>query len=134
MKIVTCDRTFFSGMCKTLVIPAEDGEIAVQAHHENMIITSVVGAIRFRRFDDVWVTGVVTQGIVQVANNRVTMLVFAAEFPEEIDIHRAEQARIRAEEELRQKQSIQEYYASTAALARATARIREFNKKKPTGY
>ena len=44
--------------------------------------------------------------------------------PEEIDRKRAEAARERAEERLRQKQSIHEYYHSKAALARAMARLK----------
>ena len=52
------------------------------------------------------------------------MLVGFAEHPEEIDRKRAEAARERAEERLRQKQSIHEYYHSKAALARAVARLK----------
>ena len=47
-----------------------------------------------------------------------------AEHPEEIDRKRAEAAKKRAEERLRQKQSIREYYHSKAALARAMARLK----------
>ena len=57
-------------------------------------------------------------------NNRVTILVDTAEKPEEIDIKRAKEARERAEEQLRQKQSMQEYYVSKASLARAMARMK----------
>ena len=46
------------------------------------------------------------------------------ERPEEIDIRRAEEARDRAEEQLRQQQSIVEYHRSQAALARAMTRLR----------
>ena len=41
-----------------------------------------------------------------------------------IDIRRAEEARDRAEEQLRQQQSIVEYHRSQAALARAMTRLR----------
>ena len=50
------------------------------------------------------------------------------ELPEEIDIRRAQEAKQQAEEELRQKQSIQEYYQSKASLARAMARLRGAEK------
>ena len=43
-------------------------------------------------------------GFMEIVNNRVTMLVDTAEQPEEIDIRRAEEAKERAEEQLRQKQ------------------------------
>ena len=47
-----------------------------------------------------------------------------AESPEEIDIRRAEEAKERALEQLRQKQSIQEYYRSSASLSRAMSRLK----------
>ena len=56
------------------------------------------------------------------------LLVAAAERPEEIDLKRAEAARQRAEERLRQKESLQEYHSSQAALARALARLKTARK------
>ena len=52
------------------------------------------------------------------------VLVFSAERPEEIDWARAEAAKERAEERLRQKLSMRDYYNSKAALARALARLK----------
>ena len=54
----------------------------------------------------------------------VSLLTESAEKPEEIDVRRAEEAKERALEQLRQKQSIQEYYHSSASLARAMARLK----------
>lgn len=68
-------------------------------------------------------------GFVEIVNNRVTLLVETAEKPEEIDVRRAEEAKQRAEERLRQKQSIHEYYHSRAALARAMARLKATSGK-----
>ena len=63
-------------------------------------------------------------GFVEIKPDDVILLVGFAEHPEEIDRKRAEAARERAEERLRQKQSIHEYYHSKAALARAMARLK----------
>ena len=57
-------------------------------------------------------------------NNRAKLFCLTVERPEEIDIRRAEEARDRAEEQLRQQQSIVEYHRSQAALARAMTRLR----------
>ena len=50
-------------------------------------------------------------------------LVDFAEKPEEIDERRAREALERAQEAMRQKQSIQEYHMSQANIARAMARL-----------
>ena len=49
--------------------------------------------------------------------------------PEEIDIRRAQEAKDRAEEQLRQKQSIMEYHRNQLALARAMTRLKVTHKQ-----
>lgn len=63
-------------------------------------------------------------GIVQVANNRVTVIVDTAERPEDIDAIRAKQALERAQEQMRQKQSVREFRMSQASMVRAIARLK----------
>ncbi len=63
----------------------------------------------------------------------VILMASSAERPEEIDKARAERSRQLAEERLRQKQSVQEYYCSKAALARAMALLKGAGKKRKTG-
>ena len=61
--------------------------------------------------------------------NRVTVVVDTAERPEDIDEVRAKQALERAKEQLRQKQSIREYYMSKASMARALSRLKASQHK-----
>lgn len=98
------------------------------AHHSDMMIATDTGTIRFQTEDGAWQEAVIGTGFTQVINNRVTILVEFAERPEEIDALRAREAKERAEEQLRQKQSLQEYYHTQASLARAMARLRLTNK------
>ena len=62
-------------------------------------------------------------------DNRVKLFCLTAESPEEIDIRRAQEAKERAEEQMRQKQSIQEYHMNQLALSRAMARLRVTSHK-----
>lgn len=129
LKIIASDKVFYDGRCHIIIVPGLDGEHAVMAHHENMVIATEVGEVRFRvEEDDEWTEAVVGVGFLHVANNRVTMLVDTAERPEDIDEVRARQALERAQEQLRQKQSIQEYHVSQASLARAMTRLKEVGK------
>lgn len=95
-----------------------------------MVIAIDEGQMKFQpEGSDEWIHAVVGMGFVEIVNNRVTLLVETAEKPEEIDVRRAEEAKQRAEERLRQKQSIHEYYHSRAALARAMARLKATSGK-----
>ena len=119
LKIISTDKVFYDGKCEYLVIPTID-----LSHHENMVIAVEIGELRFRKPDGEWVTAVVSKGFAEIVNNRASVLVNTAERPEDIDVKRAEEAKERAEEQLRQKQSIQEYYLSQASMARAMTRLK----------
>lgn len=126
LKLIASDHVFYDGYCYSLVVPGLKGEKGILAHHEAMILAIKEGTAKFRTEPDgEWIRAVVSTGIVQTANNRVTMIVDTAERPEDIDEVRARQALERAEEQMRQKQSIQEYKVSQASMARALSRLKE---------
>lgn len=124
LKVIASDKVFFEGRCQSLVVPAHDGEKGILPHHEEMVMAVREGTVRIRLEDGAILYAVIGIGFVHVANNRVILLVDTAERPEDIDRKRAEEAKERAEEQLRQKQSIQEYHISQASLARAIARLK----------
>ena len=106
LKVIACDRIFFDGRCTQVVLPLHDGEKAIQAHHENMVFAVEIGEIRITDENGKEIMGITGTGFAQIINNRATVLVDTCEYPEEIDIRRAKEAKERAEEQLRQKQSI----------------------------
>lgn len=130
LKIIASDRIFYEGRCKQLVLPAPDGEVGILAGHENMVIAVTVGDAKMEIEPGNWVDLAVGAGFAEVVNNRVTVLVDTAERPEEIDVRRAKEARERAQEQMRQKQSTQEYYRTQASLARAMNRLKVSHGKK----
>ena len=127
LKVIACDRIFFDGRCTQVVLPLHDGEKAIQAHHENMVFAVEIGEIRITDENGKEIMGITGTGFAQIINNRATVL-------EEIDIRRAKEAKERAEEQLRQKQSIQEYHRSKASLARAMERLKAGRRDTPIGY
>lgn len=125
LKIIASDKVFYEGRCRKLIIPAPDGEKGILANHENMVIAIVVGTAKVQLAgEDEWKDLAVGSGFAEIVNNRVTLLVDTAERPEDIDVRRAKEQQERAEEQMRQKQSIQEYYHTQASLARAMNRLK----------
>ncbi|MDD3369727.1 MAG: ATP synthase F1 subunit epsilon [Lachnospiraceae bacterium] len=123
LKILASDHIFYDGKCTNLVIPVEDGEIGIMANHEDIAISMSPGSLHLVQEDGTVIQAVTGTGIASVNHNTVIILVDFAEKPEEIDEKRAQAAKERAEERLRQKQSIREYHTSQASLARAMARL-----------
>ena len=125
LKIIAANRVFYAGRCRSLIVPEYDGQKEILAHHEDMVIAIDEGEMRFQPEGTAnWEYAVVGMGFVEIVNNRVTLLVETAEHPAEIDGGRAREAKERAEEQMRQKQSIQEYYHSRASLSRALTRLK----------
>ena len=82
LKIVASDHIFYNGHCSYLAVPAPDGEMGIMPHHEAMILAIQEGNLRFKVPEETeWHQAIVGRGILQVANNRVTMIVDTAERP-----------------------------------------------------
>lgn len=128
LKVLASDRVFYDGKCKMVILPATDGELGILANHGDIVAALKMGEMRIQKEDETWETALIGKGVMQDINNRVVVLTEFAELPDEIDQRRAEEAKHRAEEQMRQKQSIVEYHHSKAALARALARLKESNK------
>ena len=123
LEVITPDRQFYIGPAQSLILPIQDGQYGILPGHEATVTAIIPGELRFQA-DDQWHTAVVSSGFAEITPNYTIVLVSAAERPEEIDFIRAKEARERAADRLRHKQSQQEYYNSKAALARATARLK----------
>jgi len=122
LKIFTPEREFFNGDVEGVVADAPDGSVMVLAEHAPFVMPVSVGNIGIKQ-DGKWEYSVNTEGFMEVRHEGVLIFVQACEHPDEIDERRAEEARKRAEEHLRQKQSMTEYKQSKIALARAMARL-----------
>ena len=123
LEIVTPERQFFTGQVESLILPASDGSYGVEPGHEPVVAAVEPGETRYK-VDGQWQSVIVTQGFAEIMSDYAVLLVSTAERPEDIDEARAQRAKQRAEERLRQHGSQQEYFRSKAALARATARLR----------
>ena len=129
LKVISSNRIFYEGFCTCLIIPSVEGEKAIMAHHEEVIVAVDNGEMRMQKEEGgEWSYAVLGKGFCMVANNRVTVLADTVERPEEVDANRAKEALERAQERLRQKQSIQEYHMTQAAMARALTRLKETEK------
>ena len=125
LKILACDRLFFEGECDKLILPAYDGDVEILANHEQLTAQIAIGELRYvaTGVSD-WQKAVVSGGIVTVDNNVVTVIVYSAEKPEEIDAARARAAKEKAEAELKEKQSGIDRRISSDSLNRAVQRLR----------
>jgi F-type H+-transporting ATPase subunit epsilon len=122
LKILTPEKQFFDSDVESLIVTTTDGRFEFLADHVPVIMPLAVGTLSVRTSNGT--TSVFnSEGFLEVRKEGVLVYVQACESPAEIDRRRAEEAKMRAEERLRQKQSMHEYQQSKLALARAMARL-----------
>ena len=127
LKVVASDRQFYEGPCEMITCIVVDGSYGILPHHECMVTPLEAGELTLK-INGVKKEAAVGEGFVEILPNQVTVLTDFCEWADEIDVRRAEEAKQRAEERLRQKQSIIEYHSSKAALSRAMARLKVTRK------
>lgn len=123
LHIMTPEREFFSGTVESLVLSSTDGRLGIMAGHVPMVAPVEIGEL------DITINGEIkkafhSEGFLEVLHNMVLVFVQACEWPEEIDVRRAERTIELEREHLRQKQSVAEYKAAKLTLARAMERLR----------
>jgi F-type H+-transporting ATPase subunit epsilon len=123
LDIVTAERVVYSEEVDIVIAPGMEGQLGILPHHAPLMTILQAGELVARREgkeDSLAITG----GFLEVRPDRVIVLADAAERAEEIDVTRAEAARKRAEERLRDRKAagLDESRAE-AALRRAVARL-----------
>ncbi len=123
-EIISQDRKVFEGDADIVVIPGTAGEMGILPNHAPLLSTLKYGIlkVRFQGKEEVFT---VAGGIVEVQPNLVTVLADSAENVEEIDVARAEAAKRRAEEYLKQgpPPDTDTYLKMEAALRRSNLRL-----------
>lgn len=129
LKIIASNRTFFDDEAQQLVVPLVDGgSQGFLAKHENCIVPIESGEMKITDSQGKEISAYVGNGFLEFLDNTAILVCISAELPEEIDARRAQEAKERAEEDMRLKQSQREYYHSQANLARAMDRLKIKNR------
>ncbi len=124
LQVVSVNGIFYNDKAREIIIPCDDGELAILAGHEEMILAIYDGVIKIKKPDGEWIYGVVSLGSVQfTVDNKCLVIVNAVERPEDIDIEGAKEAYQFAMDHLREKQTPKELKKSQDGLARAKARL-----------
>ena len=123
LEMFTPEREFFSGEVEELIVETPDGRRGILPSHTPMIIAIAVGEIRIKQ-NNQFKSCFSAEGFLEIRPDKVILMAQVVEWPEEIDVRRAQEAKNRSEEKLRQKQSLQEYHSTMSSLARAMARLK----------
>lgn len=121
LKIVTPDGSFFDDQVDRLIVRGLEGDLAILKGRAPIVTPLKIGKVRIFQ-NDVEKVAAVTDGYISSANNNITIVTDAAEWPDEIDVKRAEEAKKKAEELLNRKEGT-DVIRAQAALKRSLNRL-----------
>lgn len=122
IEIITPDRVFYTGEATMVEFNTSEGEIGVYKHHIPLTTVLVPGVVTITKNDEK-LQAAVHSGFAEILGDKVTLLAEIAEWPDEIDVNRAEAARKRAEERLSVKAAGLDVARAELALRKALVRI-----------
>ena len=129
-EIVTPERVVLKEEIYQVTVPTRDGEITVLPDHMPLVSILNPGVVEIKKHDGSINVMSLSGGFIEVLRNKVVILADTAERAEEIDLERAEEARSRAEEAIKDlRQFDAERYANIAAqIAKELARTKAVNR------
>ena len=123
LKVYSPTRIFYEEEAEFVEVVTTEGELGVYPNHIPLTAVVAPGVLRIT-VDGKVREATLLDGFATILPKEIVILSEACEWPEEIDIHRAEEARIRAERKLSMEQTVRD----ELALRRAIVRMQLANK------
>ena len=130
LEIVTLDGQKYAGEVEQLMLRSITGDIAILAHHTNYCTAVGRGTAKVHFPDGTVREAACVGGMLSVMDGICRLLPTTFEWSDEIDLVRAEEAKRRAEELLKEKLSEEARIQARARLYRALIRIQTAGQPK----
>jgi len=134
LEIVTAERMVYSDDVNEVVAWGVEGQLGILPHHAPLMTMLQPGDLLVKKDSEEYYLAV-SGGFLEVRPDKVIILADACERVEELDVERAEAAKRRAEETLKERPSGVDTAAAEAALRRSLVRLKtaEKRRRKPRG-
>ena len=129
LQIVTPDKTVMDGKAISLLIRTTTGDMEILAGHTDLLAALGPGRARIRTADGMDTFASVSGGFLSVSDGVVRIAATTFEMASELDLKRAEAAKEKAEQAIKEAKSSTEIDLAKAKLARALTRISVKNMK-----
>lgn len=127
LEVVTPEKIELKESITSLFVPTHGGSIGILYNHAPIITLVDIGQLRYK-IDDEEKCLAVSKGVLELSDNKITILVTTAEKPEDIDVERARKAKERALKRLDQRERDIDLARAEASLKRAMVRLNTAEK------
>ena len=100
LEIVSPVKSVYKGMVKSVIAPGVMGEFQVLYNHAAMVSTLQIGIMKLENENSEMIPYCTSGGILEVKNNKISILVDTIESKEEINLDRAKKSLERGEKRL----------------------------------
>lgn len=128
LEIICPDRVFFRGKASMIELNTTEGFVGIYKRHIPMTMILEPGLVYIKDSDGQRVAAL-HEGFIEILPEKISIMAEAAEWPEEIDLNRAEEARIRAERRMQTQDPNINVARAEMALHRALVRIEASHKR-----
>lgn len=122
LKIISPDEIFYDGEGTFLEFTAVEGDMGVYKNHIPLTALLEPCVMKIHNGTEEKKAAVLG-GFVEILQDKITVLAEDAQWPDQIDVDRAKQAKKRAQERLAKKEAGTDLVRAEAALKRAIARL-----------
>lgn len=122
LHVITPERRFYEGEASMVELSTTEGDIGVYRNHIPLTAIVAPGVLKIHEESGVKEAALMS-GFVEILPERITIMAEVAEWPDEIDENRAEEARIRAERRLKEESGEIDAMRAELALRRALVRL-----------
>lgn len=127
LEIVSPVRSVFKGKVKSVIAPGSMGEFQVLFNHASMIATLQIGIMKLEDGQGIMTSYSTSGGILEVKNNKISILADTIECKDEIDIERAKRSLDRGERRLAENAENIDRARAELSIMRAKNRLRLMN-------
>ncbi len=121
IKVMAPDRVFYEGKVSFIEFNTTEGIVGIYPKHIPMTVVIAPGVLKLVEDNGDTKEAALLSGFAEVLGDSITILAESVEWPDEIDIKRAEEAKIRAERRL--KDDSQDLNRAELALKRSVVRM-----------
>ena len=122
LHVITPERRFYDGEASMVELTTTEGDIGVYRNHTPLTAIVAPGVLKIHEEGQVKEAALMS-GFIEILPERITIMAEVAEWPDEIDSNRAEEARIRAERRLKEESGEIDTMRAELALRRALVRL-----------
>ena len=122
LRIITPERVFYEGQAQMVEFNTTEGQIGVLPGHIPLTVIVAPGILKIHEEEGVR-EAALHAGFAEILPDQISILAEIVEWPDEIDVERANDALARAQQRLKSKDDDVDLKRAEIALKRAMARI-----------